>query len=75
VNGFQNQADAQSIPALLEEAYSAAAEKLARNVFRGGDTNGLIPCKQDEKCRAQFVREFGLKHSGDRSAPKRWSAI
>ena len=61
VNGFQNQADAQSIPALLEEAYSAAAEKLARNVFRGGDTNGLIACKQDEKCRAQFVRDFGLK--------------
>ena len=61
VNGFQNQADAQSIPALLEEAYSAAAEKLAHNAFRGGDANGLIPCKQDEKCRAQFVREFGLK--------------
>jgi len=61
VNGFQNQADAQSIPALLEEAYSMAAEKLARNAFRGGDTNGLIPCKQDEKCRAQFVRDFGLK--------------
>jgi hypothetical protein len=61
VNGFQNQADAQSIPALLEEAYSAAAEKLARNAFRGGDTNGLISCKQDEKCRGQFVREFGLK--------------
>jgi hypothetical protein len=61
VNGFQNQADAQSIPALLEEAYSSAAEKLARNTFRGGDTNRLIPCKQDEKCRAQFVREFGLK--------------
>ena len=33
VNGFQNQADAQSIPALLEEAYSASAEKLARNAF------------------------------------------
>jgi len=61
VNGFQNQADAQSIPALLAEAYGAAAEKLARNAFRGGDTNGLIPCKQDLKCRAQFVREFGLK--------------
>jgi hypothetical protein len=61
VNGFQNQADAQSIPALLAEAYGAAAEKLARNAFRGGDTNGLIPCKQDVKCRAQFVREFGLK--------------
>ena len=61
VNGFQNQSDAQSIPALLEEAYSAAAEKLARNAFRGGDPNGLISCKQDVKCRAQFVREFGLR--------------
>ena len=61
VNGFQNQADAQSIPALLAEAYGAAAEKLARNAFRGGDSNGLISCKQDAPCRAQFVREFGLK--------------
>jgi len=61
VNGFQNQAEAQSIPALLEEAYGAAAEKLARNAFRGGDVAGLIHCKQDLKCRAQFVQEFGLK--------------
>ena len=61
VNGFQNQADAQSIPALLAESYGAAAGKLARNAFRGGDTNHLIPCKQDVPCRAQFVREFGLK--------------
>ncbi len=61
VNGFQNQSDAQSIPALLEDAYSASAEKLARNAFRGGDSNGLISCKQDAKCRATFVREFGLK--------------
>ena len=61
VNGFQNQADAQSIPALLAEAYGAAAEKLSRNAFRGGDTNGLIPCKPDTKCRDRFVREFGLK--------------
>ena len=61
VNGFQNQADAQSIPALLAEAYGAAAEKLARNAFRGGDNNSLISCKQDAPCRSQFVREFGLK--------------
>src|SRR5207248_10092025 len=61
VNGFQNQADAQSIPALLAEAYGASAEKLSRNAFRGGDTTGLIPCKPDVKCRAQFVRDFGKK--------------
>jgi hypothetical protein len=61
VNGFQNQADAQSIPALLAEAYGAAAEKLARGAFRGGDTNRLVPCKQDAPCRSRFVREFGLK--------------
>ena len=45
VNGFRNQSQAQSISPLLIEAYSAAAEKLARNAFRGGDTRGLIPCK------------------------------
>src|SRR5262249_40160141 len=38
-----------------------AAEKLARNAFRGGDSRGLISCQQDTSCRAQFVREFGLK--------------
>ena len=62
VNGFKNQADAQSIPALLAEAYGAAAEKLARAAFRGGDPNGLIPCKtRDARCRVEFVRQFGLK--------------
>jgi hypothetical protein len=62
VNGFRNQAQAQSLSPLLIEAYSAAAEKLARNAFRGGDTRALIPCKQaTPACRARFVREFGLK--------------
>ncbi|MBI1790338.1 MAG: DUF1592 domain-containing protein [Acidobacteria bacterium] len=61
VNGFKNQADAQSIPALLAEAYGAAAENLARNAFRGGDLHRLVPCKPSPACRAQFVREFGLK--------------
>jgi len=60
VNGFRNQA--QSLSPLLIEACSAAAEKLARNAFRGGDTRGLIPCKTATPvCRARFVREFGLK--------------
>src|SRR6185295_7509023 len=51
----------QSLSPLLIENYSAAAEKLARNAFRGGDTKGLIPCKPSAACRTRFVREFGLK--------------
>lgn len=61
VNGFRNQAQAQSLSPLLIEAYSAAAERLARNAFRGGDLRGLIPCKPSAACGAQFVREFGLR--------------
>lgn len=61
VNGFKNQYQAQNLSPLLIEAYSAAAEKLARNAFRGGDTRGLIPCKPSAACRARFVREFGLR--------------
>ncbi len=61
VNGFRNQSQAQNLSPLLIEAYSAAAEKLARNAFRGGDTRGLIPCKPSAACRTRFVREFGLK--------------
>ena len=61
VNGFKNQYQAQSISPLLLEAYSAAAEKLARNAFRGGDTRGLVPCKPSAACRTRFVREFGLR--------------
>lgn len=62
VNGFRNQSQAQNLSPLLIEAYSAAAEKLARNAFRGGDTKGLIPCKAAAPaCRSRFVREFGAK--------------
>jgi hypothetical protein len=61
INGFRNQIQGQSLSPLLIEAYSAAAEKLARNVFRSGDTHGLIPCKPSAACRTRFVREFGLK--------------
>lgn len=62
VNGFRNQSRAQNLSPLLIEAYSAAAERLARNTFRGGDTHGLLPCKQaTPSCRARFIREFGLK--------------
>jgi hypothetical protein len=65
VNGFKNQAEAQSVSPLLAEAYSAAAERLARNAFRGGDTNRLVPCRlasaADAACRDQFLRRFGLR--------------
>ncbi len=61
VNGFRNQTGGQSLSPLLIEAYSTAAEKLARSAFRGGDTHGLIPCKPSVACRPRFVREFGLK--------------
>jgi hypothetical protein len=65
VNGFKGQYQSQSIGPLLEEAYSVAAEKLARNAFRGGDTQGLVPCKPasaaDAACRDKFIRGFGLK--------------
>lgn len=61
MNGFRNQSRGQSLSPLLVEAYSDAAEKLARSAFRGGDTHGLIPCKPSVGCRATFVREFGRK--------------
>src|SRR5579872_1020137 len=65
VNGFKNQTSAQSVPPLLADAYGAAAEKLARNAFRGGDVNHLVPCRprapSDSQCAAQFIRAFGSK--------------
>jgi hypothetical protein len=61
VNGFRNQIQAQNLSPLLLEAYSAAAEKLAANAFRGGDKRGLVPCKPSAACGARLVREFGLK--------------
>jgi len=62
VNGFKNQYQSQSISPLLAEAYSSAAEKLAQNAFRGGDSHNLIPCKQTEPgCAEKFVQSFGQK--------------
>lgn len=78
INGFKNQYQAQSLSPLLLEAYATAAERLARNAFRGGDTHGLIPCKPSASCRAQFVRELGLKtfrRPLDASEQKRYEAL
>lgn len=61
VNGFKDQYDGQNLSPLLAEAYSTAAEKLARNAFRNGDTHGLIPCKASAQCRDKFIRGFGLR--------------
>ena len=61
VNGFLNQSRGQSLSPLLLEAYSNAAEKLARSAFRGGDTHGLLSCRPSPECGKRFVREFGQK--------------
>jgi len=61
VNGFKNQFASQSLSPLLEDAYSNAAEKLAKRAFRNGVPAGLIACKPSAACRAEFVRNFGQK--------------
>jgi hypothetical protein len=61
VNGFKNQYVAQSLSPLLEDAYSGAAEKLARAAFHKGDSHHLIPCSPSDACRGEFIRTFGLK--------------
>jgi hypothetical protein len=61
INGFKNQYDAQNLSPLLEEGYSDAAERLAANAFRNGDTHHLIPCAPSAACRASFVDSFGKK--------------
>ncbi len=65
IRGFKNQAEGQSVPPLLAESYGAAAEKLARNTFRGGDRNDIVPCTprsaDDPGCRTKFLRDFGRK--------------
>jgi hypothetical protein len=59
IHGFVNQVEGQSISPLQAEAYGRAAERLARNAFRGGDTRRLIPCTPSRECRAAFIRSFG----------------
>ena len=61
INGFRDQYEAQNLSPLLAESYSTAAERLAANAFRSGDTHHLIPCKPSAECRARFVASFGQK--------------
>jgi hypothetical protein len=65
VGGFKNQADAQSIPPLLAEAYSAAAERLAGNSYRSGVLARLLSCSSasaaHSSCEEPFIRRFGLR--------------
>jgi hypothetical protein len=58
VNGFKNQYTAQNLSPLLQDAYSTAAEKLARRAMQN---EGLIPCAPSAACRTQFLQSFGLK--------------
>ena len=77
VNGYKNQYQAQSLSPMLFEAYSTAAEKIARNAFRRGDASRLIPCTPSVACRSEFVRSFGLKafrRPLDASEQKRYQA-
>ncbi|MFN7933531.1 MAG: DUF1592 domain-containing protein [Bryobacteraceae bacterium] len=65
VNGFRNQYLAQNTSPLLAEAYAAAAEKLAKKAFLGGDSQHLIPCTaksfSDAVCRDKFLTTFGRR--------------
>jgi len=62
VNGFKDQYEALSVSPIQTEAYAQAAERLAANAFRRGDSRGLLPCEAasaDSACRARFIETFG----------------
>ena len=65
VNGFRNQYQSQNTSPLLAEAYTAAAEKLAKKAFAAADVSHIVPCTpasaQDVACRAKFLRHFGKR--------------
>lgn len=64
VNGFKDQYEGLSISPIQGEAYALAAERLAANAFRRGDSRGLLPCPAATAgsiCGVKFVRSFGRK--------------
>ena len=58
VNGFKNQYEALSVSPILTEAYSRAAERLAANAFRRGDSRRLDPCKPASETMPPAGRKF-----------------
>jgi hypothetical protein len=78
VNGFKDQYQAQSLSPVAIEAYSTAAEKLARNVFRRAGAGGLISCQPSPECATEFVRSFGFRafrRPLDPTEQKRYQAL
>src|SRR4029453_12731615 len=65
VHGFKNQSAGQTISPTLSAAYAAAAERMAANAFRYGDSGGMVPCKPegpgDSACAERFIRQFGRR--------------
>jgi hypothetical protein len=65
VNGFKNQYASQNLSPLLEDAYSAAAEKLARTAFRSGNPHNpvdhAVSCPPSPACRTEFIQSFGFR--------------
>ena len=62
VDGFKDQYEALSVSPIQTEAYALAAERLAANAFRRGDSRGLLPCQAgsaDSACRVKFIETFG----------------
>jgi hypothetical protein len=66
VNGYQNQAEAQTASHLLVEDYANAAEALAEEAVSTPERRAaLVSCTptgpSDGACLAELVREFGLR--------------
>jgi len=55
--GFQNNADAHTVSALLAEQYLEAAEGIAERAT--ADLHGLLGCDPTDDCVGEFVARFG----------------
>ncbi len=71
VNGFKNQYVAQNLSPLLEDAYSAAAEKLARAAFRNGNSHDLV----DLPALGGMPRQISSRPSACRPSAVRSTAV